>query len=70
MEIKIVAFLHEKRRYSRIAALMTRNETRVQAKLQSSCPILALQMFLRLFDPHVIEVFVSKDVHNATILRL
>ena len=22
------------------------------------------------FNPHVIEVFVSKDVHNATILRL
>ena len=48
LEIKIVAFTHEKRRHSRIAVLITRNETRVQSKLQSSCTIQALQMFLRL----------------------
>ena len=70
LEIKIVAFLHEKRRHSYIAVLMTRNETRVQAKLPSFCPVRTLQMFCDFFNPHVIEVFVSKDVHNATILRL
>ena len=70
LEIKIVAFLHEKRRHSHIAVLMTMNKIRVQAKLQSSCPIRVLQIILQLFNPHVMEVFLSKDVHNATVLRL